>query len=140
MNLKQISIKSFFKRKSGNRSESEASSSDESEYVLSKQKSMFAHPMSWTRIREVYSTIDKWVSIFDVEDDLKQDKVLKAIRKAATRELGELLFDPNTFNDMIDQLTMADYKLEEEKLEEYAKLSSTIRLEISQKVSALAEE
>ena len=62
------------------------------------------------------------------------------MRKNATRELGELLFDPNTFNDMIDQLTMADYKLEEEKLEEYAKLSSTIRLEISQKVSALAEE
>ena len=62
------------------------------------------------------------------------------MRKNATRELGELLFDPNTFNDMIDQLTMADYKLEEEKLEEYAKLSSTIRLEISQKVSARAEE
>ena len=62
------------------------------------------------------------------------------MRKNATRELGELLFDPNTFNDMIDQLTMADYKLEEEKLEEYAKLSSTIRLEISQKVRALAEE
>jgi iron uptake system EfeUOB component EfeO/EfeM len=35
---------------------------------------------------------------------------------------------------------MDGYKLEEEKLEEYAKLSSAIRLEISQKVSALAEE
>ena len=140
MNLKQISLKSFFKRKSGNRSESEASSSDDSEYVLSKQKSKFDHPMSWTRIREVYSTVNKAVSVFDVDDDLNQDKARKAIRKNATRELGELLFDPNTFNDMIDQLTMARYQLEEEELKEYAKLASTIRLEISQKVSALAEE
>ena len=54
--------------------------------------------MSWTRVREVYSTVNKRVTIFDVEDDLKQDKVLKQIRKDSTRELGELLFDPSTFN------------------------------------------
>ena len=54
--------------------------------------------MAWTRVREVYSSVDKRVTTFDVEEDLKQDKGLKAIRKAATRELGELLFDPNTFN------------------------------------------
>lgn len=60
---------------------------------------MFGQPMSWTRVREVYSSVNKRVTIYDVEDDLKQDKVLKMIRKDSTRELGELLFDPNTFSD-----------------------------------------
>ena len=41
MNLKQISLKSFFKRKDTDQSESEQDSSDDSHYVLSKQKSMF---------------------------------------------------------------------------------------------------
>ena len=60
---------------------------------------MFGQPISWTRVREVYSSVNKRVTIYDVEDDLKQDKVLKMIRKDSTRELGELLFDPNTFSD-----------------------------------------
>jgi hypothetical protein len=70
---------------------------------------MFGQPMAWTRVREVYSSVNKRVTAFDVEEDLKQDKVLKAIRKDATRELGELLFDPNTFNHQIDLLKMDTY-------------------------------
>ena len=91
--------------------------------------------MAWTRVREVYSSVDKRVTTFDVEEDLKQDKGLKAIRKAATRELGELLFDPNTFNHQIDLLKMDTYRLDQETLQDYAKLSSAIRLEITQKLS-----
>ena len=131
MNLKQISLKSFFKRKGADQSESEQDSSDDSHYVLSKQKSMFGQPMSWTRVREVYSSVNKRVTIFDVEDDLKQDRVLKQIRKDSTRELGELLFDPNTFNDCIEQLQISHYQLDEESLKDYAKLVSAIRLEIN---------
>ena len=55
--------------------------------------------MSWTRVREVYSTVGKQVSKYDVEEDLKHDKVLKKIRKDTTRDIGELLFDPNTWDD-----------------------------------------
>ena len=109
MNFKQISLKSFFKRKGGSLSESESDSPDDSEYELSKKKSMFGQPMAWTRVREVYSSVNKRVTAFDVEEDLKQDKVLKAIRKDAVRELGELLFDPNTFNHQIDLLKMDTY-------------------------------
>ena len=47
----------------------------------------------------MYSTVGKRVSKYDVEEDLKQDKVLKSIRKDTTRDIGELLFDPNTWND-----------------------------------------
>ena len=96
--------------------------------------------MSWTRVREVYSTVNKRVTIFDVEDDLKQDKVLKQIRKDSTRELGELLFDPNTFNGQTEQLLMSHYQLDEESLKDYAKLVSAIRLEINQRVSAHLRE
>ena len=47
----------------------------------------------------MYSTVGKRVTIFDVEEDLKHDKVLKRIRNDTTRDIGELLFDPNTWND-----------------------------------------
>ena len=47
----------------------------------------------------MYTSVGKRVSTFDVEEDLKQDKVLKRIRKDTTRDIGELLFDPNTWND-----------------------------------------
>ena len=53
MNLKQISLKSFFKSKKVSESQSDSESDDQSEYVPSKQKSMFAQPMSWTRVKEV---------------------------------------------------------------------------------------
>ena len=46
----------------------------------------------------MYSTVGKQVSKYDVEEDLKHDKVLKKIRKDTTRDIGELLFDPKTWN------------------------------------------
>ena len=47
----------------------------------------------------MYSTIGKTVLKYDVKEDLKHDKVLKRIRKDTTRDIGELLFDSNTWND-----------------------------------------
>lgn len=77
MNLKQISLKSFFKRKGGTPSDSGAESSDESEYVLSKTKLKYSTPMFWTRVKDVYTTKGKRIDVFNVEDDLKHDKALK---------------------------------------------------------------
>jgi hypothetical protein len=58
MALKQVSLKSFFKRKADDGSESEAQSGSDSEYVLSKQKKKFDRPMSWTRVKEIKSAMD----------------------------------------------------------------------------------
>ena len=43
----------------------------------SKQKAMFETPMSWTRVKEVSTAVQKRMTIFDVEDDLKQDASIK---------------------------------------------------------------
>ena len=58
MSLKQVSLNKYFKRKDGNRSESEFESDDHSEYVPSKRKSLFDQPMSWTRVKEVSTSVD----------------------------------------------------------------------------------
>ena len=43
------------------------------------------------------------------------------------REIGTILFDPSTYDDEKEQLTINNYKLSEEQLLEYAKLASQIR-------------
>ena len=42
------------------------------------------------------------------------DKTLKKVRSAAARELGTLLFDPETFRDMAGELTIATHALSRE--------------------------
>ena len=89
----------FFKRKGVNAPESDSQSDDESEYVLSKTKSLYGQPMSWTRVKEVTTAAGFRISVFDVETDLRQDKALKEIRKGAIRELGAMIFDPDNFKE-----------------------------------------
>ena len=140
MNIKQLSLSKFFKRKDGGQSESEFDSDDVSEYVPSKQKSLFDYPMSWTRVKEVSTLVNQRITIFDVDADLKQDKALKQIRKGSNPGLGTIVFDPDEHNHQRDLLTMSNYRLNDETLLKYAKMASTIRLRISQKVSQLNEE
>ena len=90
--------------------------------------------MSWTRVLEVEAAANKRIQAFDVEQDLKQDKTLKQIRKGAVRDLGAMVFDPDDYSEMREQLTIANYKLEENKLLEYAKRASAIRHKISASV------
>jgi len=50
------------------------------------------------------------------------------------------VFDPDEHNHQRDLLTMNNYQLDDEQLLKYAKMASTIRQKISQKVSELNEE
>ena len=50
------------------------------------------------------------------------------------------MFDPDEHNHQRDLLTMNNYQLDNEQLLEYAKMASTIRWKLSQKVSELNEE
>ena len=77
MNLKQISLKSFFKSNRRSPSSSNESSSDDSEYVGSKTKLKYSVPMFWTRVKDVHATKGKKIESFNVEEDLKHDKALK---------------------------------------------------------------
>ena len=101
---------------------------------------MFSAPMSWTRVKYVHAANISRPRIYDVEEDLKADNSLKAIRKGAVRELGEMLFDPADFKDQADQLRVNDYKLDEDQLLAYAKLATTIRQQIRQRASEAGEE
>ena len=127
MNIKQLSLSKFFKRKDGGQSESEFDSDDVSEYVPSKQKSLFDYPMNWTRVKEVSTLVNQRITIFDVDADLKQDKALKQIRKGSNPGLGTIVFDPDEHNHQRDLLTMSNYRLNDENLLKYAKMASAIR-------------
>ena len=51
-----------------------------------------------------------------------------------------MLFDPDAFKDQADQLTVANHRLTQQKLREYAELATRIRRAISRKASASVEE
>ena len=70
---------------------------------------MFDQPMYWTRVKNVEQAVNQRVTIFDVEEDLQAEKNLKQIRKGSVRNLGTILFDPETFKDLTDQLTIANH-------------------------------
>ena len=74
MNIKQLTLSSFFKGKGGKPEDEEPDSSDDSEYVGSKRQLKYQTPMYWTRVKDVYAAKGKRLDVFNVEDDLKHDK------------------------------------------------------------------
>ncbi len=48
-----------------------------------------------------------------------------------------MLFDPNDFKGMDDQLTIANYRLSRDQLLDYAKMATTIRQAISSKAASI---
>ena len=67
--------------------------------------------MYWTRVKRVKEAINQRMTVFDVEVDMMTDKSLKQIRKDSVRESAPLLFDPETFKSMQDQLTTENHRL-----------------------------
>ena len=74
------------------------------------------------------------MTVFDVESDLKSDRVLKRVRQDATRELSDLLFDPEDYRDRPEELSFKRHSLNSEQLLEFAKKASQIRRTISREV------
>ena len=140
MASKQAVLKNYFKRKGGEESGSSESSDGESVYLPSKSKRLYDQPMSWTRVKDVEQAVSQRVTIFDVQNDMEQDKYLKQIRKDAARQPGTLLFDPESFRDMYAELTLARYALDQAQLLEYAKVASKIRKTLSADVAARGNE
>ena len=140
MNFKQLKLSSFFGGKGGKPADSESDSSDDSEYVGSKRQLKYQTPMYWTRVKEVYVAKGKRLDLFNVEDDLKNDKQMKAIRRITTQDIGELLFDPNDFDNQKEHLLIDNYKLDKEDMAHYATLASKIRHKISMRANLLDED
>ena len=75
---------------------------------------MFDNPMYWTRVKSVVGAINQRMTIFDVETDIRTDKSLKQVRKDSVREASLLLFDPETFKSIEDQLTINNHRISKE--------------------------
>ena len=75
---------------------------------------MFDYPMYWTRVKSVFGVINQRMTIFDVETDIRTDKSLKQVRKDSVREASLLLFDPETFKSIEDQLTIKNHRISNE--------------------------
>ena len=63
------------------------------------------------------------------------DKSLKQVRKNSVQEGAPLIFDPETYKSMQDQLTTENHQLGLEQLQEYARGASKIRSAFSLKAS-----
>ena len=68
------------------------------------------------------------------------DKRLKQVRSIAVRDPRELLFDPEAFHGMGDELTIARHTLSREQLLEYGRVATKVRHEICHKHDAPEEE
>jgi hypothetical protein len=127
MKTKQQSLIQFFKKTRKAASSSESSSGSDSSFELSKKKRKFQVPMSWTWVREVYRDSGRNVTLFDIDEDLKQDRIVKSIRKGISRDSNSFLFDPTTFATEEDKLKIEIYRLQPDELTKHAQLCNTIR-------------
>ena len=109
MERKQSILTNFFKSSGSHDSEPEYPSDNESSYLPSKMKRMFESPMFWTRVKNVTNAVNQRVTVFDVEMDIMTDKNLKQVRRDSVRETTALLFDPETYRCMNDQLTTQNH-------------------------------
>lgn len=95
---KQSTLRSFLNI--GNDDDSDG----ESVYVPSKQKHGNTVPVQWTRVRNVEKMTNTRITVFDVEKDLAADEGLKAVRKGAVRQEGVVIFDPDEYQGMGEEL------------------------------------
>ena len=105
MTAKQTLLPDYFERSGSPNSDDSDSQEEQSVYLPFRSKSLFDQPMSWTRVKDVYQATNRRMTVFDVESDLKSDRALKRVRQDATRELSELLFDPEDFRDRPEELS-----------------------------------
>ena len=70
--------------------------------------------MYWTRVKSFVGVINQRMTIFDVETDITTDKSLKQVRKGSVREGSLLLFDPETFKSIEDQLSIKNHRISNE--------------------------
>ena len=80
------------------------------------------------------------ITVFDIEKDLVADKGLKAVRVGATRDDGEVLFDPDVWKGKGDELTINSCRLPEDELRTFAILATEVRQNLQAKVDAVAED
>ena len=51
------------------------------------------------------------MTIFDVESDLKSDRMLKRIRQETNWDLSDLIFDPEDYRDKLEELSFKRHSL-----------------------------
>lgn len=88
-------------------------SDQESVYTPSPEKQKNTIPLQWTRVRDARRMINTRITAFDVEKDLETDQGLKAIRKGAVREDGVIIFDPDQYQGMKDELKIPSFTLDQ---------------------------
>ena len=70
---------------------------------------MFDTPMLWTRVKNVIQATNQRFTIFDIEQDIITDRALKQVRKNSVRESTDLLFDPESFKDIYQDMKIENY-------------------------------
>lgn len=54
------------------------------------------------------------VTVFDIKKDLLAGKALNTVRAGSTRDVGVILFDPDSWKGRSDELTMNTYSMSKE--------------------------
>ena len=134
MKPKQTTLKAFLDISSDSEHE------QVSEYTPSPQKGAPKLPDMWTRVKSREQMSHSHITVFDIEKDLEADKTLKAVRLGATREKGELLFDPDEWKGKSEELTIDKCKLSIDELRVYAKIASELRTKFLKRAIDFREE
>jgi len=132
--MKQSTLKPFLSLPSSSESD------EESAYAPSPQKSALKLPEMWTRVRSRDTLSHQRITVFDIDNDLDKDKVLKRVREGAVREQGSFLFDPDEWKGRDDELTIKKSELSEDQLRDYARIATEVRQNFMGRAEAGSEE
>ena len=58
-----------------------------------------AQPLQWTRVKSLRLILEQKLMVFDGTKDLRFDRDLKTIRKEASVQGGEFVFDPDSLKE-----------------------------------------
>jgi len=115
---------------------SDSGSDEESVYTPSPQKGVPKIPEQWTRVVNRDRMSHDKILIWDIEKDLADDKVRKVVRARSTIDVGEVLFDPDSWKGKDGELKIDKHKLDEDQLRKYAIMATKVRQKFKAKIGS----
>ena len=133
MNARQSTLSRFLKKTENGDSE------EVSVYLPTPDKTAASERYEWTRVKSLKKMKNNRYQLFDVANDLQWDKNLQKIRNGITRDLGEMLFDPDNYKGKGDVLTFKRQRLDEQSLLKYARKATSLRAVFKQKAASIKQ-
>ena len=84
-------------------------------------------PLQWTRVKSMSQMQNQRLTLYDGDKDLVWDKNLKTIRKEASKNDGEFIFDPESLKKDSITFTEDEHRLSQDELRTFGMLATELR-------------